>query len=294
VKQNAEDFFNLGDAQYDALFNRTATLSATFAKTATPIELDVLHGFNESISAIQRLLSTEDLFKSRYDERIQDMINRFGGNIELFAESSVRQIRYESGMTLERLAQIELGDSSRWGEIAEVNDLKAPFVTDDLSSTLPNVIKPGDSILIPASSTNGASQVPSAKEIKTTRGLSDLEKSLGTDLKLNEDFDLSISNSGDLEVISGSDNMAQAVVLKLSYEQGEVMRHPELGAGLRVGTKYPPIEQIRDGIVNTLLQDSRIDGLDDLEIQRDGSAVFVTFNLRIKKIDIPVPLKIQV
>ncbi len=294
VKQNTEDFLNLGDSDYDSLFSRTATLSAQVTKIPTPAELEILKAFNDALTAICLLLSTEDLFRSSYDARIQDMIDRFGGNIDLFAESAVRQIRYESGLTLERMAQRELGDSSRWGEIVEVNGLKAPYITDDLSYVGDGVLRPGDSVLIPTPKRNGFSQVPNAREIKTTRDLSELEKSLGTDFKLTPDFDLSISNSGDLELISGVSNMAQAVILKLSYEKGEVMRYPELGAGLRPGVKFPPIEDIKDGLTNTLLQDSRIEGILDLSIIRDNGTAYLSFKLKIKQIDIPVPVKIKV
>lgn len=294
VKQNAEDFFNLGDAQYDEIFDRTATLSAPFTKVITAAELDVLNAFNEAMAAIRLLLSTEDLFKSSFDDRIADMITRFDNNIELFAETAVKQARYESGQTLERIAQKQLGDSTRWGEIVEVNGLKAPYVTDDASSTLPNVLKPGDKYLIPTPAQNGFSQVPAAKDIKTTVGLSELEKSLGTDFKLTGAFDLSLSNSGDIEVVSGAQNMAQATMVKLAYQKGEVMRYPEMGAGLIPGVKFPPIENIKDGLTNTLLQDARIQAVEDLSIIRDGGAVYLFFNLKIKQIDIPVPVKIKV
>jgi hypothetical protein len=294
VKRNAEDFFNLGDAAYDALFDRTATLSAPSTKVPTADELAVLNAFNDATMAIMLLLSTEDLFKSSYDARIQDMVDRFGGNIELFAESAVRQMKYNAGSTLERIAQDEMGDSTRWGEIAEVNGLKAPYVSDDKSDTRPNILTPGMNFLIPTPARNGFSQVPSAREIKTTRGLSELERSLGSDLKLTKNFDLSISNAGDLEVVSGVQNMAQAVILKLSYEKGEVMRYPEMGAGLRPGIKFPPIETIKDGLTNTLLQDTRIEAIQDLSIIRDGPAVYLAFNLKIKQIDLLVPIKIKV
>lgn len=294
VKQNSEDFFNLGDSTYDTLFDRTATLSAPTTKTITSAELDVLNAFNEAIAALRLLLSTEDLFKSTYDARIKDMIKRFNGNIQLFAENAVRQLKYESGMTLERIAQKELGDSSRWGEIAEVNGLKAPYVTEDYSSTAEGVLKPGDTYLIPTPARNGFSQVPPAKEIKTTVGLSELEKSLGTDLKLTGDFDLSLSNSGDLDVISGAPNMGQAVILKLAYNKGEVMRYPEIGANIVPGSKFPVLDQIKDGVTNTLLQDNRVQALTDLSIIRDGDALYLTFNLKIKSVDIPVPIKIKV
>lgn len=294
VKQNAEDFFNLGDSRYDAIFGRTATLSAPSTKVITADELALLKAFNDAQDGIRLLLSTEDLFKSSFDDRIQDMVNRFSGNIALFAESAVRQIKYESGLTLERMAQRELGDSSRWGEIVEVNGLKAPYITDDLSSPLKNVLRPGDTVLIPTPVQNGFSQVPSAKEIKTTKNLSELERSLGTDLKVNGDFDLSISNAGDLEVVSGTNNMGQAVLIKLGYEKGEVMRYPEMGAGTVPGIKFPPIEAIKDGITNTLLQDTRIQGIEDLSIIRNGGALYLSFNLKIKMVDIPVPIRIKV
>jgi hypothetical protein len=72
------------------------------------------------------------------------------------------------------------------------------------------------------------------------------------------------------------------------------MRYPEMGAGLRPGVKFPPIEAIKDGLTNTLLQDTRIEGIQDLSIVRDGPAAYLAFNLKIKMIDIPVPIKIKV
>lgn len=294
VKQNAEDFFNLGDATYDAIFERTATLSAPTTKVITAAELEVLNAFNDSIAGLNLLLSTEDLFKSTFDERIQDMVDRFDGEIALFALPAVKQVRYVSGQTLERLAQIHLRDSTRWGEIAEVNGLMPPYVTDDVSDTRDNIVKPGDALLIPVPLTRGFSQVPQAKEIKTTRGLNQLEKSLGTDLKLTSDFDLSLSNSGDFEVVSGTNNMAQAVLLKLGYERGEVIRHPSLGSGIVPGSKFPPLNQVQDGIYRTLLQDNRIENVEDLSLRQENSALFVTFTIKIKQIDIQIPIKIQV
>jgi hypothetical protein len=294
VKDNAEDFFNLGSPVYDQIFRRTATLSASASKTITQDELDVLNAFSQAQIALRLLLSTEDLFKSSFDARIQDIINRFSGNIVLLAQPAVRQIKYTSGMTLERLAQKQLGDSSRWGEIAEVNQLKPPYITDDLSDTREGLLKPGDNVLIPAPSTGTFSQVPATRQITTTMGLTELEKSLGTDLKLTKDFDLSISNSGDLEVVSGTENLGQAVVLKLGYEQGQVMKYPLMGASIIPGTKFPPLETIRAGITNTLLQDTRIAGIQELKLSQQSGSLVVSFNLLIKNIDIPVPISIKI
>lgn len=294
VKQNAEDFFNLGSSNYDTLFDRTSTLNADVAKVVTNDEYDVLNGFNEAITGIYLLLSTSDLFKSSFDERIQDMNSRFNNNIALSASQAVRQIKLPQGISLERLAQIELGDSTRWGEIAEVNNLKAPYTSDDPQESRDGVIKAGQNILIPSPVQNGFSQAPVGKINKLTKNMSELEQSLGVDMKIDSNYDLVLTSNGDLELIAGADNMAQGTILKLSYEPGDVMLYPELGAGLVVGKKFPPLQDIKDRIVNSLLQDSRIQKIDDLALQRDGGGLSVTFNLYVKQIDIPIPVKIKV
>ena len=294
VKQNAEDFFNLGDSTYDSIFNRTATLSAASDKVASNDEFDVLFAFNEAISGLQLLLSTENLFKSTFDERIKDMVERFGNNISLFAQPAVKQLKYEGGMTLERIALKELGDSTRWGEIVEVNGLEAPFITDDASETNPYILKPGSNFLVPIPAVNGFSDIQVTKDNKVTKGLSTLERSLGVDFKLTPDFDLSLSNSGDLELVAGSSNMAQSIILKLSYGKGELLHAPFIGASLIPGQKFPSLTTIKDGLLNTLLQDSRVDTVLDLNIQREGSALYLTFKVKLKQIDIPVPIKIAV
>lgn len=294
VKNNAEDFFNLGSGDYDIIFDRTATLNADLAKVVTNDEYDILYGFNEAILGITLLLSTTDLFKSSFDEKIQDMINRFNGNIEMFANQAVKQMKLQAGITLERLAQQELGDSTRWGEIVEVNGLKAPYISDDPQESRDGVIRAGQNILIPIPLLNGFSQVPVGKENKLNKGMSELEKSLGVDFKVDSNYDLVLTSSGDLELIAGAQNMAQATLLKLRYEPGEVILYPELGSGLIVGRKFPPIEDIKDRITNSLLQDNRIHKVADLSLIRDNSGVSITFNLHIKQIDIPIPVKIKV
>lgn len=294
IKQNAEDFFGLGSPQYDQIFGRTATLSADVSKVVTKDEYDVLFGFNEAITGLNLLLSTTELFKSSFDERIADMNARFDGNLSLLANQAVRQMKLPAGISLERLAQQELGDSLRWGEIVEVNNLKAPYISDDPSESRDGVLRAGQNILIPSPIQNGFSQVPVGKVNKLTEGMSELERSLGVDFRLNADFDLILTPSGDIELIAGADNMAQGTLLKLSYEPGDVMLYPELGAGLSIGKKFPPLEEIKDRITNSLLQDSRIQRVADLSLQRDSSGLYIRFNLHIKQIDIPIPVKIKV
>lgn len=294
VQQNAEDFVNLGSSSYDSLFDRTSTSKADVTKSVTNDQYDLLYGFNQAISGLYLLLSTTDLFKSTFSDKIQDMNDRFANNIQLLSNPAVRQMQLPKFMTLERLALQELGDSTRWGEIVEVNNLKAPFLWDGDRSLKPeSTLQAGDKILIPIPARNGFSQVPSGKLNKLTQNMSELERSLGCDLKLDQDHDLVLTNSGDFELVAGADNMGQAVLIKLSYEPGEVMLYPQLGAGVIPGKKFPALEDVKDGIVNTLLQDNRIHRVENLGLRRSGSSLSITFDLHIKQIDIPVPVSIK-
>ena len=294
VKQNAEDFFNLGSTTYDTIFDRTATLNADVSKVVTSDEYDILFGFNEAITGLNLLMSTDALFKSTLDDRITDMNNRFNNTIALQASQAVKQIKLTKGLSLERLAQQQLGDSTRWGEIAEVNNLKAPFISEDPMESRDGVLGPGMNILIPQATVNGFSQVPSGTDNVLTAGMTELEKSLGCDLKVNKDFDLVLTSSGDLQLVAGADNMAQATILKLSYEPGDVMLYPQLGAGLIIGSKFPDLNDIADNVTRTLLQDSRVSSISGLTLRRESSGLTLSFLLYIKNVDIPVPVKIKV
>jgi hypothetical protein len=294
VKNNAEDFIGLGSTQYDSLFNRTSTVTPDSSKVMTDEEFDLLEGFSLAIQALQNVLASDTLFKSSFDARVQTILTSFDGQIQLKALPAVEQIVMPTDTDLERLAQIYLGDSTRWVEIAELNDLRAPFVVQDLTDTTSNVIRPGESILIPIPPRNGFSKLPNGKEITSGANLTELEKSLGTDLKVTNEFDLALGNNGDLQVVRGAENVAQAIVLKLGYEKGELMRSPSIGVGLGVGRKFPPLSQIKNDLVRSLTQDPRIEKIEDLRLDRSGPELKLTFKLRIKQIDVPVPVVIKV
>ena len=293
VKSNVEDFINLGSEDYDNLFNRTSTIEADVTKVATDDEFDILNAFNESITAIRQLLSTDDLFKSDYDDRLASLIQNFE-DVSLEAKPAVRQIIMPANTNLEKLAQIELGDSARWVEIVELNDLKEPYVIQDLSENLPNVIHPGDKILIPENIINGLPEGSLGKENTTTQELTYLEKNLKTDLKLTNDFDLSLGNNNDLQLISGSENLGQSVAIKLSLEKGDLIKNPEIGVAAGIGSKMPPLAQLKDNLVTTLLQDERIEKVYNITVERQGPSVSMNFYLKVQQIDIPIPITIKV
>lgn len=292
VKDNAEDAFGLSSPQYDALFDRTSTVPPSTETSITDQQFDVLSAFNQAMQGIQAIMATNVMFKSTFAEQIQYMNNAFSNQLSLQALPAVQQVTMPQNTDLERLAQIYLSDPTRWVEIAELNDLMTPYVIQDQSDTTTNVIHPGEPILIPLNPTVGFSQLPIGAEI-TSEQLTAFETSLGTDLKLTPNYDLSLGSDQDLQVISGTSNVAQAVILKLGIEQGELISNPSIGVGIQVGNIQPDLNQVRSDLIKSLTQDNRIAAVTNITIQQTGPSLYLTFQLLIKQLDIPVPVNIK-
>ena len=292
VKDNLEDSIGLSSPQYDALFNRTSTVPPSTSTSFTDDQFDTLAAFGSAIQGVQSILATNVMFKSTFAEQIAAMNASFSDQLGLLALPAVQQIVMPTNTDLERLAQTYLNDATRWVEIAELNDLRTPYVIQDQSDTTTNVVHPGQPILIPVNPTVGFSKLPVGAEI-TSEQLTAFEKNLGTDLKLTPGFDLALGNDQDLQIVSGAPNVAQAVVLKLGIEQGELVNNPTIGVGIKVGNIMPDLNQVRNDLIKTLTQDNRISAVTNLTINRQGGSLYLTFQLLIKQLDIPVPVNIK-
>ena len=292
IKEDVEDSFNLGSSSYDELFGRTSTIVATDDLISND-EIDILNAFNDSISGIRLIISTMNLFKSSYNDRLQNFVDKFDDELAVRFQPAMRQLILSAGTTLEDIAATYLGDYNRWIELVELNNLKPPYITQDITSTLEAVLRPGDIILIPQPLINGFSEVPDSSKNPLTTNLTLLEKSLGVDLKLNKDFDLSLGNNGDLQTIVGIDNLLQAIQLKFRYNRGEVRSSSRIGVGLNIGSKTKDVFELKDSIIQTALQDPRIAKITDLAIFKEGPATTIGFNLNVKNIDLPIPQEIK-
>lgn len=126
-----------------------------------------------------------------------------------------------------------------------------------------------------------------------TQNLSELEKSLGVDLKLNQDGDLELNNINDLTLVAGVQNAAQAVYLKLSVEPGGLVYHPEIGTVLQVGEKTKNALEIKAQILKSLAKDPRFDSV-DAKVQVLGDVILVDLRVILANTGIEVPLTFAV
>jgi len=194
------------------------------------------------------------------------------------------------------IAQRLLGDQSRWKEIVVLNDLKAPYFSESGDGI--SVLRPGDTVLFPSTSAIAGTGV--SEDLSTADALA---KRLGRDLKLSsfqsfggsEDFDLSVNQRGDLDVISGIPNMKQAVRIKFGVEQGTLPTHPSFGIEVPIGSKINVRSLIgfKLNAIGSLLQDNRISDVSELSFETSGNVVTVTAYLTIASVDSGISVSFQ-
>lgn len=383
-----------GDATFNRIFDLTSTVDSEITNENIDIETEVQFGFSKALDGLYSLLSNDQLFDtnrelySRADSK--SGAEKIGKGIFAFPEEegAVREGVVPFGATLEDIAFYELGDSSRWTELAELNHLKSPYIasneentkinytvessgyndTADLQGLVPtqyylvaaipapingwlgkenqialyeggdanqasswrffipqtgmlvkvkdrqktlkfdgsnwvdytepndltNVLKPGDIILLPSNTPGENFKNRGPRDNPVLDPLTEAEKALAVDLKLLPSGDLDLTPSGDLNVVAGPENGAQAIILKILYQTGDLKKFPAIGTHLRTGGKMPNIGVVRTQILNSLLQDPRIEDVRNINLRQEGSALYINFVVQFINIQQPATINIPI
>ncbi len=173
-----------------------------------------------------------------------------------------RYVQTQYGDTLQTFAARVMGDASNWSVLIGLNGLMPPYLTDDPDSAGAGVVLNGSFLMIPAAT-------PS-----TSLSADDVFK---TDVLLDEDGFLSITENGDLATVSGVANLTQALENALDTDQGELLYHPEYGyLGRRLlGQKNGPTAGMLAAryAKQTVSADSRISSVTDSTATVVGDAI---------------------
>lgn len=130
-----------------------------------------------------------------------------------------RYVVVQQDDTLQLIALRELGSAARWTELIPLNSLRPPFITWDATLAGPGVLRPGDTIMVPAAALFTASDSGDADDV------------LLTDVALvGGRLD---GAGGDFAMATGAANLKQALAHVLDTDQGELMFHPDYGSQLR-------------------------------------------------------------
>lgn len=173
-----------------------------------------------------------------------------------------RYVQTEYGDTLQTFAARVMGDASSWAVLIGLNGLQPPYLTDDPDSPATGVVLNGSFLMIPAAT-------PS-----TALSADDVFK---TDVLLDSDGFLSITEGGDIATVSGSANLVQALENALNTDQGELIYHGSYGyLGRRLlGSKNGPTAGMLAAryAKQTVSADTRIAQVTDSTATVEGVAI---------------------
>lgn len=171
------------------------------------------------------------------------------------------------GDTLQKIAARELGNADRWPDLANINNLMPPYITDDASLSSSRVLLSGSTLIVPAQS-----------KLSEASDSTDPDKIYQLDMGLS-DGELSADENGDFVVFNGRDNLKQALVHRVDVERGELMWHPEYGSLHRalIGTVNGPTAGTLAAkyVEATLKADPRVQEVTSVEAQVVGDQINV-------------------
>ncbi len=133
--------------------------------------------------------------------------------------AGIRMAPTRRGDTIQIIAARELGDAALWYDLAELNDLIAPWVTDDPTLAGPRVHLAGTPMLVPASGRDASGVAAEDADL------------LGTDIELRQGL-IEADENGDIAIVTGQANLRQAIRHRIETHRGELVFHQDYGCDI--------------------------------------------------------------
>ena len=124
----------LTDPTYNSIFNTTQTSVANSQTQFSDDQFEMLYAMSQLINSANGLVSSDTLFDTNSQIYTTAGSNNGADTIGqgifsvLDPNTGIKEGPLPANMTLEDIALKELGDTSRWTEIADLNGLKAPYI----------------------------------------------------------------------------------------------------------------------------------------------------------------------
>jgi hypothetical protein len=190
------------------------------------------------------------------------------------------------GDTLQSLAAKHLGDARKWLDIATINNLQPPYITN--GAQIPQTVTTGDSIIVPITTATRPSNTLTSGEAEI--GKSQAEEQLGRDYELEQidrtgTFGWAIDAAGgstDTRKVVGVKNLGQAIESRFRTIQGENILYPAIGLKRLVGTKAfgESLVEARYEARRQLLADTRVDQLTRFTFRDDEDKLILEADVR--------------
>jgi hypothetical protein len=198
--------------------------------------------------------------------------------------TSFRTYDIQATDTLQSIAAKLLGDGAKWYDIAIVNGLRSPYISD---TGAPGTVGVGDLISIPViGGTSAQNAIVSGQNDEPGTDL------LGTDIASTEPVesapgrplvDLAIDQSTfkDIKIVSSVANLTQALQLRMWTEQGRLPLSPSYGLPRVIGVNVDQgqAELYALSLKSTLSADSRVRSVSGVRLEKDGDLLDVDANV---------------
>lgn len=162
-----------------------------------------------------------------------------------------------AGDDIESVAARELGDTSRWPEIARINDLSHPYIAE--------ARRPGAAVAVPGDEI----WLPSALARPPTP---DGDDPLGRDISSTWTFR---GATGELDVVAGEQCLLQGLTTRLTGTRGQDPLFPALGISAAIGQPAGGGAEIGVSVRRAVIADRRVDSIAKLEAFVEGDVVGV-------------------
>ena len=177
----------------------------------------------------------------------------------------------QAGDTLRLIALRELGDAMRWPEIADLNELRPPYIVGSLDPAARQraTLIWGDRILLPKGT--------AATEIERYEDL------YGTDIDLRNGR-MTAGADGDWALVTGGDNLLAALGRRMRTRTGDLLAHPKYGcdAAAILGFKLRPVALLLGAgfVRRAALADPRVERVERVTTEAGGDAALFGVEIR--------------
>ncbi|RLA24865.1 MAG: hypothetical protein DRQ62_04170 [Gammaproteobacteria bacterium] len=285
---------NIDISGYNTLFGRTST---TQFQINTPgyDEYNLNIGLSRAQRGVNIILANNEFFGSKNNQELgENLVTVYDNKISFTDTEYTRPVIIKGNDDIKRLAAREMGDVTKFRELIILNNLRYPYI-DTVASE--HVLAPGDIILIPLTSDprlSGLATIES-KEYPITQSLTQVERQLGIDLQLTNDFDLAVTNVNDFKLVGGHDNALQTLKIKFALEKGDLLFHPTLGTNLNIGKKFTgsQVFDLKNDLLRTVLSDPRFSDA-EFDISFINTTLNIAATVREREFDYVIPISFEI
>jgi phage baseplate assembly protein W len=213
----------------------------------------------------------------------EDIIDPISRNVDLkdyeFNGLNVYTIKGED--TLQSIALSEMGDEDLWVYIAAVNG--GLYSNNDLV--------PGNTIYIPVQIET--SEAINKEQFIMTEDI--IRDPYGTDILLDANGGIVVQENSDVALVSGIENVQQAINLKLQTTAGSMIKQSAYGIIAQAGFagETMALRYMKMAIRAALIQDPRIEAIRNLFVTLESDVVYVSMDIDIYGAEASLPVSVS-